>query len=92
MHGEELGAVLALASDTSGRRARRRHRLPSAHLLRRQPKRERHALVFTAVAGAQQHVKSGKLMAIAVSSGRRSGSLPEVPTFVESGVPDFVVS
>jgi tripartite-type tricarboxylate transporter receptor subunit TctC len=49
-------------------------------------------LVFTAVAGAQQYVKSGKLTAIAVSSAKRSGSLPEVPTFVESGVPDFVVS
>jgi len=31
-------------------------------------------------------------MAIAVSSAKRSGSLPEVPTFVESGVADFVVS
>ena len=49
-------------------------------------------LVFTAVAGAQQHVKSGKLTAIAVSSAKRSGSLPDVPTFAESGVPDFVVS
>ncbi len=49
-------------------------------------------LVFTAVAGAQQHVKSGKLTAIALSSARRSGALPDVPTFAESGVPDFVVS
>jgi tripartite-type tricarboxylate transporter receptor subunit TctC len=49
-------------------------------------------LVFTAVAGAQQHVKSGKLTPIAVSSARRTSALPDVPTFVESGVPDFVVS
>ena len=48
-------------------------------------------LVFTAVAGAQQHVKSGKLAAIAVSSAKRTSALPDVPTFVESGVPDFVV-
>jgi tripartite-type tricarboxylate transporter receptor subunit TctC len=51
-------------------------------------------LVYTAVAGAQGHVKSGKLKAIAVSSAQRSGSLPEVPTFIESGLPelkDFVV-
>ena len=51
-------------------------------------------LVYTAVAGAQGHVKSGKLKAIAVSSAQRSGSLPEVPTFIESGVvelKDFVV-
>ena len=40
-------------------------------------------LVFTAVAGAQQHVKSGKLTAIAVSSAKRSGSVPEVPTLLK---------
>ena len=43
-------------------------------------------LVYTAVAGAQSHVKSGKLTAIAVSSAQRSKSLPDVPTFIESGV------
>ena len=48
-------------------------------------------LVYTAVAGAQGHVKSGKLKAIAVSGARRSSSLPDVPTFVESGIADFVV-
>lgn len=48
-------------------------------------------LVYTAVAGAHAHVKAGKLKAIAVSSARRSSSLPEVPTFAEAGVPDFVV-
>jgi tripartite-type tricarboxylate transporter receptor subunit TctC len=49
-------------------------------------------LVYTAVAGAQAHVKSGRLKAIAVSSATRSASLPDVPTFIESGVPDFVSS
>ena len=48
-------------------------------------------LVFTAVASAQQHVKSGKINAIGVSSGKRASSLPEVPTFIESGLQDFVV-
>jgi tripartite-type tricarboxylate transporter receptor subunit TctC len=48
-------------------------------------------LVYTAVAGAQGHVKSGRLKAIAVSGAQRSGSLPEVPTFIESGIADFVV-
>lgn len=48
-------------------------------------------LVFTAVASAQQHVKSGKLVGIGVSSAKRSSSLPDVPTFVEGGLADFVV-
>ena len=49
-------------------------------------------LVYTAVAGAYGHVQSGKLRAIAVSSAQRSTALPDVPTFAESGVPDFVVN
>jgi tripartite-type tricarboxylate transporter receptor subunit TctC len=46
-------------------------------------------LVYTAVAGAINHVKAGKLTAIAVSARTRSPSLPETPTFIEAGVPDF---
>jgi len=46
-------------------------------------------LVYTAVAGAYTHVKSGKLVPIAVSSRTRSPSLPDTPTFIESGVADF---
>jgi tripartite-type tricarboxylate transporter receptor subunit TctC len=49
-------------------------------------------LVFTAVAGAMPHLKAGRLVPIAVSSARRSPSLPDVPTFVEGGVPDFDAS
>ena len=49
-------------------------------------------LVFTAVAGAMPHLKSGKLVPIAVSSRTRSPSLPNTPTFIESGVRDFDVS
>ena len=49
-------------------------------------------LVFTAVAGAHGHVKAGKLRAIAVSSTQRSSSLPDVPTFIESGITNFVAS
>lgn len=44
------------------------------------------------VAGAHGHIKAGKLKAIAVSSANRLASLPDVPTFIEAGVPDFVVS
>jgi tripartite-type tricarboxylate transporter receptor subunit TctC len=49
-------------------------------------------VVYTAVAGALQHVKGGKLNAIGVSSAQRSSSLPNVPTFIESGLPDFEIS
>src|SRR5256885_10843509 len=44
------------------------------------------SLVYTAVASSQQFVKSGKLKAMGVSSARRSPSLPDVPTFEESGL------
>ena len=46
-------------------------------------------LVYTAVAGAVGHVKAGRLTPIAVSSQKRAPSLPDVPTFIEAGVPDF---
>jgi tripartite-type tricarboxylate transporter receptor subunit TctC len=49
-------------------------------------------LVFTAVAGAVQHVKAGRLVPIAVSSAKRTATLPDVPTFMESGVADFDAS
>jgi len=46
-------------------------------------------LVYTAIAGAIPHVKSGKLHPVAVSSAKRASSLPDVPTFIENGVTDF---
>ncbi len=49
-------------------------------------------LVYTAVAGAYTHLKAGRLIPIAVSSLVRAPSLPDVPTFIESGISDFDVS
>jgi tripartite-type tricarboxylate transporter receptor subunit TctC len=49
-------------------------------------------LVFTAIATAQQYVKAGRLVGLGVPGARRSGALPDVPTFVESGLPGFDVS
>ena len=49
-------------------------------------------MVYTAVAGAMQHVKAGRLVPIAVSSFKRQPSLPDVPTFIEAGVTDFEAS
>jgi tripartite-type tricarboxylate transporter receptor subunit TctC len=39
--------------------------------------------------GALEHVKSGKLKALAVTSKKRSPSLPNVPTVDESGFPGY---
>jgi tripartite-type tricarboxylate transporter receptor subunit TctC len=49
-------------------------------------------LVFTAIATAQQYVRGGRLVGLGVPGAKRSGALPEVPTFAESGLPGFDVS
>jgi len=49
-------------------------------------------LVFTAIATAQQYVRSGRLVALGVPSAKRSPALPDVPTFQESGFPGFDVT
>lgn len=49
-------------------------------------------LVFTAIATAQQFVKSGRLVGLGVPSARRSPALPEVPTFIESGQAGFEIT
>lgn len=45
--------------------------------------------VFDAVPPALPHVKSGDVRALAVATEHRLGSLPDVPTFRESGLPNF---
>lgn len=49
-------------------------------------------LVMTAVATSQQFIKGGKLKGLGVASAARSPAVPEVPTFIESGIKDFVVN
>jgi len=49
-------------------------------------------LVFTAIATAQQYVRAGQLVGLGVPGATRSAALPDVPTFVESGLPGFDVS
>lgn len=44
---------------------------------------------FAGVATVASQIKAGKLRAIAVSTTRRSGVLPDVPTFAESGLPTY---
>ncbi len=48
--------------------------------------------MFATIPSAIQYVRAGKLRAIAVTSAKRSQSMPEVPTFAESGFPDFDAS
>ena len=50
------------------------------------------ALMFVNQVFALPHIQGGKVKALAVAGSARSPSLPEVPTFVESGFKDFVVS
>jgi len=49
-------------------------------------------LVFTAIASAGQFIRAGKLKALGVTSTTRVAALPDVPTFIESGLPGFVVN
>jgi len=37
-------------------------------------------------------IKAGRLRALAVTSGKRSGAAPDVPTVAESGVPGYSVT
>jgi tripartite-type tricarboxylate transporter receptor subunit TctC len=39
-----------------------------------------------------QHVKAGRLKALAVTSDKRSLAAPDIPTIAESGVPDCIVN
>jgi tripartite-type tricarboxylate transporter receptor subunit TctC len=49
-------------------------------------------LMFATIPSVIQHVRSGSLRAIAVTSSRRSAALPEIPTVAESGYPGFEAS
>jgi len=45
--------------------------------------------MFATIPSVKQHIESGSLRALAVSSAARSRSLPDVPTIAERGYPGF---
>ncbi|MGH6770473.1 MAG: tripartite tricarboxylate transporter substrate binding protein [Xanthobacteraceae bacterium] len=47
---------------------------------------------FSLVPSAINHVRAGKLRAIAIASGKRLPYLPDLPTIAESGYPDYEIS
>ena len=46
-------------------------------------------MLFDSVGTVHQHLKSGKIRALAVTSTERNPSLPDVPTMEEAGVPGY---
>jgi tripartite-type tricarboxylate transporter receptor subunit TctC len=48
--------------------------------------------VFATIPAAHQFVSSGRLKALAVSSAKRSATLPDVPTVAENALPGFDVN
>ena len=44
-----------------------------------------------ALPSVQQHIKSGALRAIGMCGAQRTAAAPEIPTFVEQGLPGYVV-
>lgn len=49
------------------------------------------ALSFDTVTPVLPHIRSGKLRALAVTTGRRATALPDVPTLEEAGVPGISI-
>ena len=47
-------------------------------------------MMFDNLGVSAQHVRSGKLKALAVGGTKRAASLPTVPTVIEAGLPGFV--
>jgi tripartite-type tricarboxylate transporter receptor subunit TctC len=49
-------------------------------------------MMFDSVSSAGPYVQSGKLAALAVTTPKRSSTMPDVPTIAEAGVPGYALS
>ncbi|MGZ8254243.1 MAG: Bug family tripartite tricarboxylate transporter substrate binding protein [Burkholderiaceae bacterium] len=49
-------------------------------------------MLFDGLGSSAQHIRSDRIKALAVASPKRSPAFPNVPTFAEMGMPDYVVS
>jgi len=49
-------------------------------------------IMFNNMLSAVPHIKAGRLRALAVTTGKRSSALPDIPTIAESGVEGYDVS
>jgi tripartite-type tricarboxylate transporter receptor subunit TctC len=48
-------------------------------------------MTFTTVPSVVNFVKSGQLRSLGVASAKRAAQLPDVPTFIEAGVPEYLM-
>jgi tripartite-type tricarboxylate transporter receptor subunit TctC len=44
---------------------------------------------FSPASSVMEHVRAGKLVALAVTDAKRSPIIPDLPTMIEAGIPDF---
>ncbi|SOY50905.1 Bug family tripartite tricarboxylate transporter substrate binding protein [Cupriavidus taiwanensis] len=49
-------------------------------------------LMFDGLGSSAQHIRAGRIKALAVASSKRSPAFPNVPTAAEAGVPNYEVS
>lgn len=49
-------------------------------------------LMFATTSTSVQHIRAGKLRALAVTTAKRSSLVPELPTMIEAGMPGFEVN
>jgi tripartite-type tricarboxylate transporter receptor subunit TctC len=49
-------------------------------------------MMFAGISTAVQHVKTGRLVGLAIAGPKRVAQLPDLPTVIESGIPGFDVT